>query len=107
MKSRRDGRLGAGVAERIRLGQTEVEDLYAAVSRQKDVLRLEIAVDNAASVGGTERVGDLRRDLDGPAPVERSELESLAQRLAFQQFGHDIERPALAAEVVDGEDVRV
>ena len=40
--------------------QAEVEDLHVAVGGDEDVLRLQIAMDDAALVRGGEPLGDLR-----------------------------------------------
>ena len=61
-----------------RLGETEVEQLDAAVRQQLDVGRLEVAVDDAVLVGGFQRLGNLRggaqRLGDGQGPcLSRSE----------------------------------
>ena len=57
------------------LGQTEVEDLDAAVFGEEDVFGLEVAVDDALFVRGGEAAGDLQGILDrlaeGRAAVRR------------------------------------
>ena len=45
---------------RLPAGQAEVQNLGAAILRDHDVFRLQVAVDHAGGVGGGETVGDLR-----------------------------------------------
>ncbi len=87
------------------LGQTEVEDLDAAVIQNKNVVRLEVAMHDALLV----RRGQTARDLhavfnrfalgDGPA------LHVIAQALSFEKFGDQIGHAVLGADVKDGQDV--
>jgi hypothetical protein len=59
-----------------RFGDAEVGDQNPTVARQQDVGRLDVAVDEAAGVGGTEGIGHLGADgeygveLEGPVLVE-------------------------------------
>ena len=53
------------------LGQAEVEDLGAIVRGDEDVLRLQVAVDDALLVCGGESEGDLPRVLHGLAHGQR------------------------------------
>ena len=78
----RPGRIGRGVLGQ--LGQPEVEDLDAAVGRDHDVGRLEVAVDDPGGVGPGQPVGDL----DGVA--ERLvELHPLAADQLVEGFPFD------------------
>src|SRR5205814_6438322 len=92
---------------RPRLGQAEVEQLYHAVARDEDVLRLEVAMDDAARVRRREAVGDGRADLDGPPPRQRAALQEAAQRVALEQLRDDVGEVALLLELVEREDVRM
>jgi hypothetical protein len=57
-----------------------------AVDRHEDVLRLEIAVDNALVVRCSEGASDLNREIDGAARWDRRRLEPLTQRAPLE-FG--------------------
>src|SRR5256885_9945794 len=48
-----------------RLREAEVEDLHEAVAGHEDVFRLQIAMDDAAAVGGGQTGGELERELGG------------------------------------------
>ena len=90
--------------------EPEVEHLHDAVRRERDVRRLQIAVDDAALVRRIERVRDLPRDRQrfvepdalGPLP-----FELLRQRLSLDQLQHQRMDVAFVLEPVDGADVRV
>ena len=96
--------LVAGALGADELGDPEVEDLGPPVAGQEQVLRLEVAVDDAALVrrrqAARHRGGDLRR----PPRRQRPAGEPRPQGLALQQLGHQIRRAVVAADVVHGED---
>ena len=52
-------RTGVLAPELRQLGETEVEDLHAPVGRDEDVLRLQVAMDDALLVRGREAARDL------------------------------------------------
>ena len=121
---RAEDRAGAGVGEGLdvgarrflpgpaQLGDPEVEDLDHTVLGEKDVLRLEVAVDDPLLVGGGQATGDLDRELHRLAHAQGARGHAVAQRLALEQLGDDVGRPLLEpsvdlAGVVDGDDVRV
>ncbi len=83
----------------VHLGDSEVDDLglrLPGLTREEDVLGLEIAVDDAALVCGRERIGDGQERLHGlhraDAPPRRDRFR---ERLARKELHHD-ERIALA-----------
>src|ERR1043166_6024834 len=95
------------VSRGVHLRQAEVEDLHAPRAGEVDVLRLEVAVDDAAVVRSGHAVGDLRGETDGlPLRQRTGVAQTLAQRLAFEELEDDVERLAVRAEVVDGYEVR-
>ncbi len=84
--------------------------LHDAVRRERDVRRLQIAVDDTAFVRRIERLRDLPRDRQrfvewdaiGPWP-----FESLGKRLSFDQFQHQRMDVAFVLKSIDGADVRM
>ena len=87
--------------------QAEIEDLDRAVRGQEDVLRLEVAVDDAARVRGGEPVGNGCADADHLAPRADAGHDPCAQRLAFEQL-HDGDRHAVDdRQLVNRHDARV
>ena len=94
------GRLGQGP------GQTEVGDPQTAVLVEDEVGRLDVTVDETATVGVGQSLG--RLDPDGrrlghrdPAAV----VEEIAQRAAPQVLEDEEGTPVVLAPVVDGEDM--
>ena len=59
-----------------RFGQPEIQNLHAAIPRNHDVVRLQIAMNDAMLVRGGETFCDL--DANSPAPVEEA-TERFAQ----------------------------
>ena len=60
-----------------------------AVSRDEEVLGLEVAVDDPFLVSGGEALGDLEGVVDGLRLGERTGVELLAQRLPFEKLHHE------------------
>ena len=88
---------------------TEVGQQRPPASRlEQDVLRLDVAMDQAGARRGVDGGGDVRRD---PARVLRRELplaiEPLPERLAGDPVHDEVEDVARLAGGVDGHDVRV
>src|SRR5437016_1819465 len=89
------------------LRETKVENLDAAVFGDEEVLRLEIAVNDALVVRGGQSMGDLDAVVDGFANRERAALQRMTQRFADEQFGDEVRRAVEDSELVDGKDVGV
>ena len=102
-----DGCVTRPGADAVHAGDSEVEDLRAAIVGQKDVLRLDVAVNDSHGVRGAEPVRNLRCDLRGARRREGPRLEPLGQRLALQQLRDRVRDVPVRARVVDGEDARV
>jgi hypothetical protein len=64
-------------------------------------------MDDALFVRGCESLGNLNRVVDGPALRQWTLLQHRPQALALEQFGDQVWRPVVLADVVDREDVRV
>ena len=97
------------ILRRIRdpLGKAEVEDLGEPVDRDADVLRFQIAVDEAGLVSFCQSFGDLAGDLERAAQRDGAKLQKLPQRLAGDQLHADKRlRPDLSG-VVDRHDGRM
>ena len=72
------------------------------------VVRLEVAVDDAAAVGEPRRLEDLDRDVDRADRVERRLLaDQLLERAAREVLHRDVVGAVVGAAVVDADDVRV
>ena len=89
----------------FQLGQAEVENLEPTVPGEKQVLRFEISMDDAARVRGGQSPADLHRQLDCLASGKCAALQPLPQRLSLEQFEDDVSCPILGSDVMDGEDM--
>src|SRR5262249_48538562 len=88
-------------------GKTEVEQLYLPVTADKDVVRLEVAMDDAAVVRGGESASDLHRVVERCRERKRRRPDPRPERFSVEKFDGDLRNAVVAANVVDGEDVRV
>ena len=87
------------------LGDPEVGHHHAAVLAQQDVGWLDVAMDEAGLVGGTQGVGDLRPEAHDFVRVEKALfVEPFTQRRSTDQFHHDGFGTLVVAGVVDGHD---
>ena len=86
-------------------GEAEVENFYAAIFGDEQILGLEVAMDDAFFVGGGESVRDLHGVVESFAQGQRSAAQAVAQGLAFEQFGDDVGRAFVRADVEYGKDV--
>src|SRR5262245_65050844 len=89
------------------LGQTEIENLDAVVFGDEKVFRFEVAMDDAPGVSGRQSAGDLLSVINRLALRYRAFVELRSQFFAFQQFGDDVGRAFVNAQIVDKEDIRM
>ena len=101
------------VARPAQLRDPEVEDLHQTVLGEEQVLRLQVAMDDAFLVGGAQAPGDLDRGPPATAHAQGARGHAVAEGLALQQLRDDVGRPPARAGrfelpgVVDGDDVGV
>ena len=96
------------------LRDAEVEHLCAlatghlGVADEEDVLRLEIAVDDAAHVRGAERARDLADDAERVLDAERAAAHAGVERLAVEHLHDEVGAAVgVGAEVEDLHDAGV
>ena len=92
------------------LGEAEVEDLQQPVGSDHQVLRLQVAVDDAGAVGPRQAVGELGAEVEQLGDGQRPARETAPQRLALDVLHDHVVLARLAgrlADVVDLDDVRV
>ena len=77
------------------------------VAAQQDVLRLDIAMNDAAAVRVIQRIGDLARDAQRLDERQPAAVQPLAQRLPFDERHREPEIPAGFAGIMDRQDVRM
>jgi hypothetical protein len=96
-RRRRCGELRETVERGLALDQfreAEIENLDVAVARDEHVLRLRVAMDDAAIVRGRQAACDLPGVVDCLTRGQRAPaLQPRAQRRALEQFRDDVGRP--------------
>ncbi|HZJ68001.1 MAG TPA: hypothetical protein VFD36_31065, partial [Kofleriaceae bacterium] len=95
------------IARRRPAGQSEVADLDAAIATEQDVLRLEIAVDDARGVRGGESLASEQEHRDDVAPAARTLGDPRTQRGALDQLHRGEHAIAKRPDLVDRDDTRV
>ena len=97
----------AGMAALKKFRQTEIQHLGRTVAGNHQVLRLQIAVNDATFVRFGETVGNLRRDRDRFAKRDRACSQEPTHRLAINQLHRDVVRTVHVTEFIDRHDVWV
>ena len=92
------------VAARGQLRQAEVEQFRALLVVDDDVRRFDVAVHDALGVCRGQRVGELDADVEHVGDAQRPASDAVAQRLALQQFHHEVGRALVHADVVNRAD---
>ena len=104
------GHRGEAVASHFSFGElrdAKVQDLGHTASGQEDVVRLQVAMDQAGRVRACETARDLHADPQHVVHRHRAAFDAGAQRFSFEQLGDEIRVFRRAADVVDADDVRV
>ena len=89
------------------LRETKIEDLDAAIHCQKDVGRLQVAVNHPDRVRSLEGAADAESRLDCGCRRERTFAEPLRKRFSFEELGDEIGAAVLLACIEHGDDVGV
>ena len=88
------------------LGDAKIGEHWAAIFTEQDILRLDVAVDDAAMVGVMQGAGDGPGDVQ--AFVERQAgADVVLQGLAGQILHGQVVGALVGGDVIDGDDVRV
>jgi hypothetical protein len=82
-------------------------DIDPAVFGDEEVLRLQIAMDDALLMRGSKAASDLHSVVDRLAHGKAAALDLLAQGLALQQLGDEIQRALADAHLRDSKNVGV
>jgi len=85
--------------------EAEVEDLNPPVFGDEQILRLEIAMNDSFFVRRCQSMRDLHGVVQRLAGGNGSATQTLAQRLALQQFGDDVRRTLARANVEHSQNV--
>ena len=85
---------------------SEVEQLRAG-SRQHDVCRLQIPVDDSVAMRMVECISNLDGEAQDQIERQRTSREALRQRLSLDVLHHDELNAVLFTDIVEGTDVRM
>ena len=96
---------GVGCAEH--LGNAEVSNLHPAGFVEQEILRLDVAMNDAPVVGKLQGVAQRRHDGQGLFWSEFSRPQELAQVHTIHKFHQQIIKSAGLSKVVNGDDVRM
>lgn len=88
-------------------GEAEIEDFGVAARGDEDVRGLDVAMNDAAGMGGVERVGDVDRNVEERVELQRTCGDEVFESLAFEIFHDDEGMAILRADFVDGADIRM
>ena len=88
-------------------GETKVENRGPAVGRDKDVRRLDVAMNNTLPVRRCQALGDLSADFQDVLQRQRTDGNSIFERLAFQESHRQECLAAILVDLVDRTDVGV
>ena len=88
-------------------GQSEIEDLHLPIAGDEDVLRFEIAMNDAAVVCRREASADLHRVVQRGRERQRRSAQVWSERVSFEELDGDVWDPVAIADVVNREDVGV
>src|SRR5579863_3053527 len=87
--------------------EPEIQYFCVPVFGQKNIFRLEVAMDDAFVVGGGKRIGELRGEFHKLTSRNGIRAQSLTQTFAFQEFRNEKGHALVLTYEVDGENVGV
>src|SRR6185295_11095244 len=91
----------------LELGQSEVRELGISVLRDENVLRLDVAVEDACSMGGGQSVGNPDEQLEDLPPVSLAAESPIVECAAIDQFRREVLAPLKFACIVNGQNMRM
>jgi hypothetical protein len=98
-------RLGVFTRGLFQARQAEIEDLDATIRGEKNVVRLQIPMNDALGVHSRETFCKSGSNVHGLAPGRRAARQEGSQGLAFQQFSDGIVGAVLGSRVEDRQDI--
>ena len=96
------GTLSPASSGRGGLRDAEIQNLQPAVGRQEQILRLDVAVDDAAIVSRGETTRDLRAVTGDLLDRQRAAIQLRTQGLAREELADEVRHTVVRADVMDG-----
>ena len=90
---------------RHELGQAEIEDLHEPVSRDHEVLGLQVPVHDPGGMSPGQSVGHLRRQREQLLDRNGAGRDELSQGLSLDELHRNERGPVRLADLVDRDDV--
>jgi hypothetical protein len=84
------------------LARPKSTDFHPIITADKDILGLQIAVNDPLFVSRGEPASDLDSKVNGGAQRQRPVAQLIPQGLALQQFGDDIRRAIVLTDIKYG-----
>ena len=95
------------LCSRHQFGYAKIRHLHAALPIQQDILRLDVAVDDALVVGILEGVANLRHDRQRLARRHPPAVHQPAQTHPVHEFHQEVEKAVRPAGIIDGHNARM
>ena len=87
--------LTGGVCRKKNFGQAEVENLDVTAFGNKDIRRLDVAVDDSLFVGGIECIGDLNRQREQEINLDGFSGDAIFESHPVKKFHDDEPLPVM------------
>jgi hypothetical protein len=86
-------------------GQAEIENFGVAAIGDEKICGLDVTMDDAFGMRSVERVGNLDAEIKQRFHIERTAVNAVFQRHAFEKFHDDEGASIVLADLVDGADI--
>src|SRR5271155_187705 len=87
------------------LRQSEIENLRVPALRDKNIGRLDVAMNDALGVSGVERIGDVNGQRNGCFDLYRPTVNAMLQGQPVQKLHGDERASAVFGNFIDGANV--
>src|SRR4029077_19490498 len=91
----------------VQLRETEVGELRIATLGDKNIVRLDVAVQDAGRVRSGQSIGNADEHVDDLFPGSRLVMHPVLQRTAIDELGHQVLSAVDLTAFEDGEDMRM
>jgi hypothetical protein len=89
------------------LSQTKVENFGVSALSDKNICRLDVAVNDSLGMRRIERIGDLNCQRENRVSLHRTVADAMFQRHAIQKLHDDKRLLILLSDLINGTDIRM